>query len=545
MTASDPGTRGCGLDQRRSRPSDVGRRTRPSEPTERALAALEEPSLAAYLHSRRWFGAKGREIARARVVDAARIGPALGEGGAHAALVWAIVEVEYASGEPTERFGLPLAVGAGGDALPDDVIRTGELRGRPLPIADAAADRHACRAALAAIARNERHRTTSGGCVLGDARIPFARVLGGSPIERIDVRPLRADQSNTSIVYEPDGRARVMVKILRKLEEGESLEVEIGRHLARVGFRGSPSMLGALTWAPRDGAPSTLAVAQAWVDAESDGFRHALADARRHLARGAPGAPTDVRDDEGPDALRALGGLTSAMHRALATDDGGHDPAFAIEPLDDAARDRLRAPALALVDEVEAWLGAPSATGAIDATGARAALPVLRQRLRAPLPAGLPLARVHGDFHLGQVLHAQDGDTHRWVVVDYEGEPQRPLAERRAKSSPLRDVATMLRSIDYVATVALREIGGQGLAREAAARRARAWHDRARAAFLEGYLQDADAATPRVLPLDAEHRARALRFFEIEKALREVLYELEHRPDWIDVPLSALARLAA
>lgn len=541
MTASDPGTRACAA-------STSPRRSRPSAATAHALASLEDAPLAAYLHSRRWFGAKGREIARARVIDSARVGPGRGEAGAHAALVWAIVEVDYATGEPSDRFGLPLAVGAGGDALPDDVIRTEEFDGRPLPIVDAAADRHACRAALAAIARHETYPTAGGGCVVGDARLPFARVLGGLAIEEIGARPLRADQSNTSIVYEPEGRPRVVVKILRKLADGESVEVEIGRHLARVGFRGSPALLGALTWVTREGGTVTLAVAQAWAESESDGFRHALADAQRYVERGAVGANADAPDDEGSADLRALGALASAMHRALATDDGDHDPAFAIEPLGEEARARLVEPAVALAFEVEAWLDAhaeelpPPALE--DARRARGALPGLARLLRAPaqLPTGLPLARVHGDLHLGQALRAREAPS--WRIVDYEGEPQRSLADRRAKSSPLRDVATMLRSIDYAATVATRELSATGPAREAAGRRARAWHDRARAAFLSGYLADASAGAPRVIPRDATELARTLRFFEVEKALRELLYEIDHRPDWVDVPLAALARMA-
>jgi trehalose synthase-fused probable maltokinase len=172
-----------------------------------------------------------------------------------------------------------------------------------------------------------------------------------------------------------------------------------------------------------------------------------------------------------------------------------------------------------------------------------AAIPGIARTLRDPatLPEGMPLARVHGDYHLGQVLRSSTGSG--WTIVDFEGEPQRSLSARRQKSSPLRDVATMLRSFDYAVTASMRE-GGRARPTDAAREAARTWHDQVRAAYLETYLDEVSRASPPIVPEDPAQRARTLRFFEVEKALRELLYEIDHRPTWIDIPLSALARMS-
>ncbi|HWG38104.1 MAG TPA: hypothetical protein VN690_10335 [Terriglobales bacterium] len=304
--------------------------------------------------------------------------------------------------------------------------------------------------------------------------------MAGEPLEELaapgESRLLGAEQSNTSVLYgAPQGRS--VLKFIRRLHAGEHPDFEVPRALhAGTAFRNVPQPLGRIVYRAQ-GMETTLAVLHAFVPNEGDGWNWALASA---------GMPAEE--------LRQLGKRTSELHAALAT-------AFGTEPIvaDDLARWRGRALAAAEAPELAAHAEL---------------LKPWRERLRAgeagiESVAGEAKSRIHGDYHLGQVLRTPSD----WVVMDFEGEPARPLEERRQKGSPLQDVAGMLRSFGYAGATLRRP----------------QWEAEAQAAFLAGYG-----------PISA---TEAVRFFEIEKAVYELRYEINHRPDWVGIPLRALKRL--
>ena len=372
------------------------------------------------------------------------------------------------------------------------------LGGERAPI-DAFDDPGFCRALLGLMAGNEQARGERG--VLRGHR---SRAFPDRMPHDASVRRLRGEQSNTSVVF--DGA--VIVKHFRRLTQGQNPELEITRFLTEhTTFRNTPRLAGAVEYVETDGATATLAVAQELVADGRDGWQWLLG----RLAAG----------DGALDALGQLGRRTGELHRALATPTS--DAAFSAEPIGHG--------------DVATW------TAAIERQVA-AARATSTRRLPEPPPAvsaalsgllGAAKIRHHGDFHLGQTLCVRDGAD--FMLIDFEGEPLRPLAERRRKHTPLRDVAGMLRSFAYAAATAARAGHATG-----------DWEAEARAAFVAGYRSAADGA-PFVPGEEAFIRVVAV--LELEKAAYEVVYEANNRPDWLDIPVrgfisaaSSLARLA-
>ena len=314
------------------------------------------------------------------------------------------------------------------------------------------------------------------------------------------VRPAGAEQSNTSLVYDN----RLILKLFRRLAEGPNPDVEVVTALTKAGFENTPAAVG--VWEDGD---YDLAVCQAFLAEAVEGWSLALTSLRDFYAA-TTDDPADCGGDFAPEAER-LGETTARMHVALADAFG-----------------RTTGDAEAWADLVEAQL-ARLRPADLD----RAAADRFVQALRTAKDAGAAI-RVHGDYHLAQVLRSDSG----WYVLDFEGEPARPLAERTAPSSPLKDVAGMLRSFHYAAQVALSERAVENQQRFAPM--ADRWEARQRDAFLQGYY--AVEEVRGLLP--ADDRA-VLTAFELDKAVYEVLYERAYRPDWVDIPLSAIARLLA
>jgi maltokinase len=321
--------------------------------------------------------------------------------------------------------------------------------------------------------------------------------------------PSAAEQSNTSLVFGD----RLMLKLLRRPVPGLSPELELLRALQRAGGVRSAAPLGWIETASGPlGTGTTLGILQQFLPARSDGWELALEQARAWIASdGTPGRANAFTAES-----RALGRTTAQVHRALAE----HLPtrtlgAEELAELAEAAQERFR-------------------TAAAELPALRAFEPGLTRSFHAlGRLGGLTVQRVHGDLHLGQVLDTPDG----WVLIDFEGEPGHPVAERRRPQPALRDVAGMLRSFDYAARHALASLPRDLADRPRLRRRADGWRERNRLAFCEGYAE-AGGADPR------RHQV-VLRAMEADKAVYEALYEARNRPQWLTTPMAALRRLTA
>ena len=310
------------------------------------------------------------------------------------------------------------------------------------------------------------------------------------------MRPLAVEQSNTSVVFDD----AVILKVFRRVHDEPNPDVEVVEALAGVGYAHTARPIG--TW-QRDGRD--LGVAREFLAGGADGWHLALTSLRDLYDSRCP--PEDCGGDFAPEAAR-LGEATAELHVALAKAFGtsaGTPGTWA---------DSLHA---GLVD-------APDVTGVDERYDA----------LRGVVDAGAAI-RIHGDLHLGQVLRTDAG----WFVLDFEGEPRIPISERRKPSSPLRDVAGMLRSFHYAAEVALLE--RHEAPDDELRHLADLWVDRNRHAYLKGYLRT--EGVEELLPAGEAERNVVLDAFELGKAVYEVGYEREHRPDWERIPRSAIERL--
>ncbi|HVW31989.1 MAG TPA: phosphotransferase [Acidimicrobiia bacterium] len=364
-----------------------------------------------------------------------------------------------------------------------------------------------------------------------DSELALALLRVVAPdIEAERVRPLGAEQSNTSLVYDD----AFILKVFRRLADGPNPEVEVIERLAEVGFAFVPEPVAG--WR-RDGVD--LAFLQRYLAGATDGWNIALASLRELFADHTIGAsqppadalgagvappyegadPAEARGDFASEAER-LGEVTAELHQALARGFG----TTKVTGADWAA---------AMDDQLERVIGRQAGAGAEPglAEGARRIIGRLRD-----LPDPGPAIRVHGDYHLAQVLRTDAG----WYVLDFEGEPARPLEERTRPSSPLKDVAGMLRSLSYAPAVGLSYQEDADDMRELG----HAWETRNRDCFLAGYFRRA-MEKEQILPADPAVRSAVLAAFELDKALYEVAYERANRPDWLRIPMEAVRRLTS
>jgi maltose alpha-D-glucosyltransferase/alpha-amylase len=358
------------------------------------------------------------------------------------------------------------------------------------------------------------------------------------------VRRLGAEQSNTSIAL---GDC-MLLKLYRRLQPGVHPEIEVGRFLTEdAGFRNTPALLGSAEHFTRGGGARTaLAVLQEFVYNQGDAWRVFLDVLKRELDTLAlvPNGAASTLAEVFATNLRyveIIGQRTAEMHRALATPTD--DPAFAVEPLTEAdvraAADDAKAQAqraFAALDRLRSSNTEDSGDAIAALLAQRKACLALIDRLSEMSPDGAVKTRVHGDYHLGQVLIAQDDV----VIVDFEGEPSRPAKERRGKSSPLRDVAGMLRSFAYAAETAARDVGERFSETEAqrASEAAAEWRQLAAETFLQSYA-DTACGSP-VWIEDEAAREPLLRLHLLGKALYEINYEADNRPEWIETPVQGV-----
>jgi maltose alpha-D-glucosyltransferase/alpha-amylase len=533
-----------------------------------ARSALEE-RIPAFLQSRRWFGGKARRIKGVHRVEAIP----LESPGSEAAI--AIFRVEYVTGS-ADRYLVPLRIALGDRAeqirsnLPQAIVaplRWVDGSGRRIDgiLYDALEDASIGVSLYEAVARR-RHLRGLDGEVVGSTLRSFRRLR--PPTDPPAVSPVRADQTHTSLVL----GERLILKVFRRLDDGVNPEVEIGTFLTdRVGFRGAPAVAGFLEYRPLRGTPATLAVLHEYVPNTIDGWQHAL-DALgtyldRALARSAEIAGTtpqtavslELLEVEPPplayeligpylDAARLLGKRTAELHRALAS--RSEEEAFAPEPFTTLYQRSLYQGlrnSLAQVFQLlrERRRSFPDDVRELADRVLELEGELLRraQGIRQRQVSALR-TRTHGDYHLRQVLWTGKD----FVVIDFEGEPARTLSERRIKRSPLRDVAGMLRSFQYAAYAAHARapLGSEAAGRtEPGAERGVLdfWTRWVSAEFLRAYLREAAGAG--FLPKTREELGLLLDVYRIDKALYELRYELENRPDWVRIPLQGILDLGA
>ena len=318
------------------------------------------------------------------------------------------------------------------------------------------------------------------------------------------VRPVTTEQSNTSLVYDD----RIILKVFRRLVDGANPDVEVTQALAATGFSHVAEPVA--TWR-RDGLD--LAFAQQFLAGGSEGWALALTSLRDFYARGS-GEPSEAGGDFGAEAHR-LGRMTAQMHLAMAV-------AFGVGRREDFHQTTWPNVVDAVAERLRAALGAAGSADAV------------LERLRAVSDPG-PTIRVHGDYHLGQVMRTDTG----WYVLDFEGEPARPKHERLTPTSPMKDVTGMLRSFQYAAHFVLLEREESEQTRLEPL--AQAWESHNREAFQDGYL-----STPGIddlMPSTDEDRAAVMLAFELDKALYELAYEQAYRPGWVEIPRTAIRRV--
>jgi maltose alpha-D-glucosyltransferase/alpha-amylase len=338
---------------------------------------------------------------------------------------------------------------------------------------------------------------------------------------------------------------RLLLKAYRRLRSGIQPELEVGRYLTEVArFSNAVPLAGYVEHVAADGTVTTLALLQAYVSNQGDGWTYTQNYLGRYLDTRPEAEPAPAAEAHGAylALVQTLALRTAELHRAftLTTGDAAFDPEPASAQEYAAWKSRVRDDARATLQLVERRL--PELTGAV-AEAAQALIARASELMEivesAALPRGAMLkTRHHGDYHLGQVLlHEND-----FVIIDFEGEPERPVAERRAKHSPLRDVAGMLRSFDYAQWTALRAAAKSPEDYTRLLPLATGWQAEARRLFLEAY---AGGVADSGLHASFDDAAGLLRLFELEKALYELRYEINNRPDWIHVPLAGIRARAA
>lgn len=515
-----------------------------------AWARIEREALPAFLRKQRWYAGKARQFEGLRLIDAGQP-----EGFPPASFL-ALVEVRHREGDP-EVYFLPLGLARDEEAArlaresPGRVISAIEGFGDGAILYDALGDSVSSRVLLTIIEEGLAVPTREGQ-IQGLATAAFSKVRGLAGMS-LEVIRGNAEQSNSAVLFD----RRLLLKVFRRIEPGINPDFEIGRFLSeRTPFDRIPQTAGAVEYQRRDAATATLCILQNLVPNEGTGWEHALHELKHYYEQAdrrplpddlVPSQASPLAHEIVGDYLKAaatLGRRTAELHRALASDP--RDPSFAPEPLaeadvrllGDGVRDQFGRMLAALEANLEhlppasrlrasrVLDGAPRLTAQLDA-------------LRAMEP-GSTRIRCHGDYHLGQVLRTGDD----FVILDFEGEPAKTLEQRRRKEPPIKDVVGMLRSFDYAAWAGLFAFTADRPDDfEPLSPRAKFWADCVSAAFLREYRAAARGAA--FLPADPSALATLLRAFTLDKALYEVLYELNNRPDWVRIPLEGILHLVA
>jgi maltose alpha-D-glucosyltransferase/alpha-amylase len=520
----------------------------------RQRALLEREALPNFLGVRRWFAAKSGEVERVEIGETVEI-----EDG-DKSFVLALVRVHMAGedeqAEP-QLYALPLS--AAWESGKEDPLQrlaqyaVAKLRRRSKVgvLYDAVADEDFSHALLAAMSEGREVKMSRGEIRFTRTDV-FAALAGEDAGASLQVRRSGVEQTNTSIIL----GERLVLKLYRRLQRGTNPDLEVGRFLTEVArFENTPPLAGAAEYHAQDGEPTTLAVLQGFVPNQGDGWSYVLDRLAMYLEDQLISPYIPDNDDEaeegGPDEaeyafflslMRTLGYRTGELHKAFATPTG--DPAFAAEPV---SEEEFRGWTEAILEEGRRTMrllqrrrdGLPEeARAEADELLERRKEVGKRIREIAKMKIEAVKTRHHGDYHLGQVLVSNND----FQIIDFEGEPARPLEERRKKHSPLRDVAGMVRSFNYAAHAALQNISGERMGNYDEMRGwAADWERRVREAFLEGY-QGGVMGCPSY-PENEEHAGALIELFTLEKALYEIRYELDNRPDWVGIPVRGILGL--
>jgi maltose alpha-D-glucosyltransferase/alpha-amylase len=502
---------------------------------EKLRAQLEEQVLPQYIEAQRWYATKTEPVKRARLADHAQW---QARGGS-----WLIALFDIEGGAEPARYFLPLALAwEDGDEermrglLPATVAKVRQQASVGV-LGDAFADETFCRAVVEAIGAG-RELPSAAGVLRFTPSGLYSEIAGGGVAELPVGRP-QAQGSNTTVTL----GERLFLKGYRRLRPGVNPELEVGRYLTEVArFPNCAPVAGAVEYVGADGAPMTLALLQAYVSNQGDGWTYTLDYLERFLESQRTRTDAPAEDAHGGylALTHTLGVRTAELHLAFARHTG--DPAFDPEPVGEQdiaewksrVREEARA-TLELLERERGQLTLPVREGVQELVSRQDRLFERIESCAAP-PAPTLKTRYHGDYHLGQVLLTNND----FLITDFEGEPARTLEERRRKHSALRDVAGMLRSFNYARWSALRRVERAPRDNARLAPLAAAWEAEVRRTFLDAY--DA-AARAGGLPASLEGEGSLLRLFELEKAIYELRYEVSHRPGWAGIPLQGILAL--
>jgi maltose alpha-D-glucosyltransferase/alpha-amylase len=517
------------------------------------LGLLAGEALPAFLARQRWSGAQHRRIKAASISVHGVVNRPSEDGSAPESFLAALVDAEFAEGDrrryfvPLEAVWSPAETDLRQALAPATVAELRHLReegalvdgwlqdGFPLALMDAV--------------RQQATVPLEGGELRFRQTASFAQ----TPLtERLVIRRSGAEQSNSSVFFE----GYRVLKIYRRLQPGINPEIEMSRFLVeRAGFTNTPPALATIELALADGSLETTAVGAlfGYIDNQGDGWTQALDYLSRYLDDALVTGGVRMSDTPDPDVFflmlaRQLGIRTAEMHRALA-EHGDEDPDFSPEPItpDDVARWRrqLAADANVALAQLQRRRSDLPDDARDPAERLLAASDLLFKQIDHLIPDHIQVqkTRLHGDFHLGQVLVVEND----LFIIDFEGEPSRPLAQRRAKGPTLRAVAGMIRSFDYAADAAIRHLAATRPAAEPRMRQlAEHWRNRAIEGFRAAYHRAMRGCNS--YPASQKQVRDMLVFFILEKAVYEVSYELANRPAWVDVPirgiLDTLARIS-
>ena len=450
-----------------------------------ASAAQQSSPLAEFIRSRRWFRSKTRTIQNAAVEDVIPMP------GVNARIL--LVRIDYTEGDCDNYI----------------VTDTGENPEQPTEALDLPAFRNQLLRAF-----------QSGASLKGDnGRFVFCRTDAfreHGMVENLESSVSRAEQSNTSIIFGD----RYIAKLFRKIESGINPDIEIGAFLTNHNFTHTPAVYGTLEYSSKNGQIYSAGILQQFVPNQGDAWKYTLDSLEAKATE---------------DYLKSaalLGQRTAEMHIALASE--SRNPEFAPEPFTAEAGHKLQEEMLAQADIAFETLRRKQATLSGQAAELAQKLLHLEPRVTERFAAlkeqsiAASLIRIHGDYHLGQVLWTGSD----FMIIDFEGEPARPLNERRAKYFAMRDVAGMLRSFQYAAYTALPDSS-----------EADRWNETVSAEYLRSYLHTAEGSV--FLPGSEQERRVLLDAFILQKALYEVAYEMNNRPDWVRIPLRGILSLVA